>query len=237
MHRKRFAAEKAAEYIKDGMIIGLGTGSTAYYLINKVGQLVSNGIVIRAVATSESTEKLAKGLNIPLIDIDDTTRIDLAIDGVDEIDRNFNAIKGGGGSLFREKIVADLADEVIWILDENKLVESIGDFPLPVEILPYGYTHTIRELDKYSFNPVIRMKADDMYITDNGNYLVDMHIGKPINIEDTYNRLIRITGVLEVGLFINKCKRIIVGYDNEAKVIENSSFSIRKHLHNCICTL
>lgn len=222
MEQKRIAGQKASEYIKDGMIIGLGTGSTAYYMIKKVGELVQNGMNLKAIATSKSTEKLAKELNIPLVQIDEIDRIDLCIDGVDEIDKHFNAIKGGGGALFREKIVANLANEVIWIMDDSKLVDSIGEFPLPIEVLPYGYTQVIRKLKNYSLNPVIRMKDGNVFTTDNDNYIVDLHIGKPMDINDVYDKVNGITGVLETGLFINTCKRIIVGTDSGTKVIENT---------------
>jgi len=221
MEQKRIAGEKSAEYIKDGMILGLGTGSTAYYMINKVGELIQRGMNLKGVATSKSTENLAKKMGIPLVSIDEVDRIDLAIDGVDEIDGQFNAIKGGGGALFREKIVANLADEVIWIMDDSKFVNSIGEFPLPVEILPYGYKHVIKKLQDYSLNPVIRINSDKFFITDNGNYIVDLHIGKPMDINEVYSKISGITGVLEIGLFINMCKRIIVGTDSGAKVIEN----------------
>lgn len=221
MDQKRVAGEKSTEYIKDGMILGLGTGSTAYYMIKKVGELIKNGIKIKAVATSKSTESLARELKIPLLSIDEVDRIDLAIDGVDEIDNEFNAIKGGGGALFREKIVASLANEVIWIMEESKLVDGIGEFPLPVEILPYGYKHVIKELQDYSLNPKIRMKEEEIFVTDNGNYIVDLHIGKPMNISDVYNKVNRITGVLETGLFINMCDRIIIGTNSGAKIINN----------------
>lgn len=223
MDQKRVAGEKSTEYIKDGMILGLGTGSTAYYMIKKVGELIKNGMKIKAVATSKSTESLARELKIPLLSIDEVDRIDLAIDGVDEIDNEFNAIKGGGGALFREKIVASLANEVIWIMDESKLVDGIGEFPLPVEILPYGYKHVIKELQDYSLNPKIRMKEEEIFVTDNGNYIVDLHIGKPMNISDVYNKVNRITGVLETGLFINMCNRIIIGTNSGAKIINNSN--------------
>jgi len=222
MEQKRIAGQKATEYIKDGMILGLGTGSTAYYMIKKVGELVQNGMNLKAVATSKDTESLAKELHIPLVQIDELDRIDLCIDGVDEIDKHFNAIKGGGGALFREKIVANLANEVIWIMDDSKLVDSIGAFPLPIEVLPYGYTQVIRKLKNYSLNPVIRMKDGNIFTTDNGNYIVDLHIGKPMDINDVYDKVNGITGVLETGLFINTCKRIIVGTDSGTKVIENT---------------
>lgn len=221
MEQKRVAGIKATEYIKDGMILGLGTGSTAYYMIKKVGELVQNGMNLKAVATSKSTENLAKELHISLVEIDEVDRIDLCIDGVDEIDKHFNAIKGGGGALFREKIVANLANEVIWIMDDSKLVDSIGAFPLPIEVLPYGYTQVIRKLKEYSFDPVIRRKDGNIFITDNGNYIVDLHVETPMNISDVYNKVNGITGVLETGLFINMCKRIIVGTDSGTKVIEN----------------
>ncbi len=221
MERKRIAGQKATEYIKDGMILGLGTGSTAYYMIKEVGELVQIGMNLKAVATSKSTENLAKELHIPLVQIDEIDRIDLCIDGVDEIDKQFNAIKGGGGALFREKIVANLADEVIWIMDDSKLVDSIGAFPLPTEVLPYGYTQVIRKLKEYSFNPIIRMKDGNVFITDNGNYIVDLHIGNPMDINDVYAKVTGITGVLEIGLFINMCRRVIVGTDSGVKVIEN----------------
>ncbi|AVK51335.1 ribose-5-phosphate isomerase A [Clostridium beijerinckii] len=223
MDQKRVAGEKSAEYIKDGMILGLGTGSTAYYMIKKVGELIKNGMKIKAVATSKSTESLARELKIPLLSIDEVDKIDLAIDGVDEIDNEFNAIKGGGGALFREKIVASLANEVIWIMDESKLVDGIGEFPLPVEILPYGYKHVIKELQDYSLNPKIRMKEEEIFVTDNGNYIVDLHIGKPMNINDVYNKVNKITGVLETGLFINMCDRIIIGTSSGTKIINNSN--------------
>jgi ribose 5-phosphate isomerase A len=176
---------------------------------------------LKAVATSRSTENLAKELHIPLVEIDEVDRIDLCIDGVDEIDRNFNAIKGGGGALFREKIVANLANEVIWIMDDSKLVDSIGAFPLPIEVLPYGYTQVISKLKTYSLNPKLRRKGDNIYITDNGNYIVDLHIGKPIDIIDVSEKVNRIIGVLETGLFLNVCKYIVVGTNNGAEVIEN----------------
>lgn len=221
MESKKIAGEKATEYIKDGMTLGLGTGSTAYYMIQKVSELIKNGMNLKSVATSKATETIAKDLNIPIVQIDEVEKIDLCIDGVDEIDRHFNAIKGGGGALFREKIVANLADEVIWIMDDSKLVDSIGGFPLPIEVLPYGYIHVIKKLESCHFNPIIRMKDDKTFITDNGNYIIDLHIGNTLNIKDVFNKLNGITGVLETGLFINMCKRIIVGSSNGVKVIEN----------------
>lgn len=221
MVQKQHAGEKAAEFIKDGMVIGLGTGSTAYYLIKKVGEMVAQGLNITAVATSENTAEMAGELNIPLLSVDEVKAIDLAIDGVDEIDPDFNAIKGGGGALFREKIIAKLAKEIIWIMDESKLVDAIGDFPLPVEALPFGFPHLLNKLKTLCYNPVHRMKDGNPYITDNGNYIVDLNLGKPMNITEVNQTLQSMTGVLETGLFLNMCKRIVVGTNDGSKVIEN----------------
>lgn len=220
MNQKKIAGEKAAEYIKDGMIVGLGTGSTARYLVDKVGEMVGNGLCIQAVPTSKATEQQARQLGIPLLDINEVEAIDLAIDGVDEIDRDFNATKGGGGALFREKIVADLAKEVIWIMDESKLVEHLGDYPLPVEILPYGCQVTVRKLEKLGYHPVMRNKDGELFVTDNGNYIVDLHLSAPVDVEEVRKNLNSIVGVLETGQFLKMCARIIVGTDDGAKVIE-----------------
>lgn len=223
MNKKEIAGIKAAEFIEDNMVVGLGTGTTAFYLIHEVEKLIKQGYNLKCIPTSKSTEELAKQLSIPLLSIDDVTSIDLAIDGVDEIDSNFNAIKGGGGALFREKVVATLAKRVIWIMDDSKLVDHIGSFPLPVEVLPYGYKQVIRKLQDYAFNPILRKKDDKIFITDNGNFIIDLHLNKPINIDDVKNKLINIVGILEIGLFLNMCERIVIGTDNGVKVIENKN--------------
>jgi ribose 5-phosphate isomerase A len=220
-HKKKSAGEKAAEYIEDGMVVGLGTGSTAYYLIKKLGSLVSEGLFIKAVMTSNATEKLAGGMNIPLLSVDEVNGIDLLIDGVDEIDKNFNAIKGGGGALFREKLVARLARRIIWILDDSKLVDNLGKFPLPVEILPFGHTHTIKKMKKEGMNPVLRISDDGIYKTDNGNYIADLHLEPPVDIQKLDARLKSIVGVLETGLFLNKGERMIIGTDGKPREILN----------------
>ena len=220
-HKKKSAGEKAAEYVEDGMVVGLGTGSTAYYLIKKLGARVADGLFIKAVMTSNATEKLAGGLNIPLLSVDEVNGIDLMIDGVDEIDNNFNAIKGGGGALFREKLVARLARRIIWILDDSKLVDTIGKFPLPVEILQFGHTHTIKKLKKDGFNPQLRTSDDGIYVTDNGNYIADLHLQQPVDIQSLDARLKSIVGVIETGLFLNKGERMIIGTDKKPREVVN----------------
>lgn len=223
MEEKKIAGVKAADYIKDNMVLGLGTGSTAYYMIEKVGELIKQGLRIKAVATSQITANFANEFKIPLVPIDEVERIDLAIDGVDEIDGRFNAIKGGGGALFREKIVSNIANEVIWIMDSSKVVDFIGTFPLPIEILPYGYSHIFRKLKSLSLNPILRMKNNDPFVTDNHNYIIDLHIGKAFDIKYVSDILRDITGILEIGLFLNTCDRIIVGTSNGVNVVENTN--------------
>ena len=160
-------------------------------------------------------------MGIPLLTIDEVDHIDLAIDGVDEIDPAFNAIKGGGGALYREKVVATLADEVVWIMDDSKLVEHIGAFHLPVEIAQYGSKQAMAKMAGYGWNPVLRVRDGKTFVTDNGNFIADLHLGAGFDIEDVYSKLSGMLGVLEHGLFLNMCKRIIVGTDEGVQVTEN----------------
>lgn len=218
---KRIAGEKAADYIADGMTVGLGTGSTAKYLVEELGRRVRLGLSVTAVATSQATAALAGQLGIRLAGIDDVERIDLAIDGVDEIDSRFNAIKGGGGALFREKMVASLAREVIWIMDSSKPVDALGAFPLPVEILPYGHSHILQALHSKGLRPALRMHGGEPFQTDNGNLITDLHLGRGFDISAVSQHLKATPGVLETGLFLNFCNRIIVGTAGGAVVTEN----------------
>ena len=167
---------------------------------------------------------IARELGIPLLTIDELDHVDLAIDGVDEIDPQFNAIKGGGGALYREKVVASMAKEVIWIMDESKLVDKIGAFHLPVEIAQYGSKQAMERMTGYGWNPVLRVRDGKTFVTDNGNYIADLHLGAGFDIQDVYSKLTGMLGVLEHGLFLNMCKRMIVGHSNgEVQVIENPS--------------
>lgn len=218
---KKNAGYKAAEFIKDGMILGLGTGSTAYYALIRAGELVKGGYQLKGVASSEGTARIAAENGVEVVDINTVDRIDLVIDGVDEIDPQFNAIKGGGGALFREKIIAAMATEVIWIMDSSKRVDAIGAFPLPVEILRYGYTHTLCQLQAFGFDPKLREKDGQIYVTDNGNYIADLKLSAPLDIQDVEQKLSRIITVVAHGLFLNMCHKIVVGTDTSAEVINN----------------
>lgn len=212
MNTKKLAAEKAVEWIKDDMIVGLGTGTTAYYAIEKIGERIKDGLRIKAVATSKNTENLARERNIPLVSFAAIQTIDVTIDGADEVDRNGNLIKGGGGALLREKIIAYHTNTYLVVVDESKLVENLGRFSLPVEIVPFAAELTTRKLEE-GFGPVkIRKAAGTNFITDNGNFIADIscfHITDP---EKTNATLDAIPGVVETGLFLRKMvTHVIVG--------------------------
>ena len=221
MNLKEVVGKEAVKYVEDGMIVGLGTGSTVFYFVHALADRVKEGLNIQMVSTSIQTVELAKSLGLNIKEIEEIDHIDLAVDGVDEIDKNFNAIKGGGAALFREKIVADIAKEVIWIYDESKDVEKLGKFNLPVEILPFGYSHTVRKLTEAGLNPVIRKKDGEILITDNHNYIADLHLGYGFDIEEVKEKLANIVGVVEHGLFLNMCKLCIKGTPEGAVIINN----------------
>lgn len=221
MNLKEVVGKEAVKYVEDGMIVGLGTGSTVFYFVHALADRVKEGLNIQMVSTSIQTVELAKSLGLNIKELEEIDHIDLAVDGVDEIDKNFNAIKGGGAALFREKIVADIANEVIWIYDESKDVEKLGKFNLPVEILPFGYSHTVRKLTEAGLNPVIRKKDGEILITDNHNYIADLHLGYGFDIEEVKQKLANIVGVVEHGLFLNMCKLCIKGTPGGAVIINN----------------
>lgn len=221
MNLKEVVGKEAVKYVEDGMIVGLGTGSTVFYFVHALADRVKEGLNIQMVSTSIQTVELAKSLGLNIRELEEIDHIDLAVDGVDEIDKNFNAIKGGGAALFREKIVADIAKEVIWIYDESKDVEKLGKFNLPVEILPFGYSHTVRKLTEAGLNPVIRKKDGEILITDNHNYIADLHLGYGFDIKEVKEKLANIVGVVEHGLFLNMCKLSIKGTPEGAVIINN----------------
>lgn len=221
MNLKEVVGKEAVKYVEDGMIVGLGTGSTVFYFVHALADRVKEGLNIQMVSTSIQTVELARSLGLNIKELEEIDHIDLAVDGVDEIDKNFNAIKGGGAALFREKIVADIAKEVIWIYDESKDVEKLGKFNLPVEILPFGYSHTVRKLTEAGLNPVIRKKDGEILITDNHNYIADLHLGYGFDIEEVKEKLANIVGVVEHGLFLNMCKLCIKGTPEGAVIINN----------------
>ena len=208
---KRAAGERAAELADDGMIVGLGTGSTAFYAIQKLGARVREGLRIRGIPTSEQSRIQAEREGIPLIDFAQTTRIDLTIDGADEIDPAFNLIKGGGGALFREKLVAAASLLEIIVVDESKLKDRLGAFPLPVEVVPFGWQYVRRALEDLGCRARLRVRENRPFVTDNGNYVLDCAFDVIEDPADLERRIATICGVVESGLFVGLAHGIVIG--------------------------
>jgi len=211
---KRIAAEKAVEWITNGMIIGLGTGSTAYWAIQKIGERVKQGLGVRAIASSEKSAQLASQLNIPLTPFEEINLIDLTIDGADEADEDKNLIKGGGGALLREKIIASNSKKLIIVVDSSKLVTHLGKFPLPVEVTPFAANLTQEKIKNLGVGVKWRMNKEKKYISDNGNFILDCNFGKIDNPYELNLQLHLIPGVVETGLFVKMAPTIIVGHSN-----------------------
>jgi len=215
---KRLAADEAAKYIKRGMTLGLGTGSTAAYFVDAVGKLVADGWPLKGVPTSEATRQHAERLGIAIIEPDETTKIDIAVDGADEADPALNLIKGGGAALLREKIIAHAAKKFIVIADKSKRVTALGAFPLPVEISPFSWALTVasvrRTLSALGYSDAkldIRARDGVAVKTDGGNLILDCRLGRIDDPAALETALSRIPGVLESGLFCGMTALIIYG--------------------------
>ncbi|MEF3302004.1 ribose-5-phosphate isomerase RpiA [Paenibacillus sp. GYB003] len=220
---KRLAAEAAVRLIEDGMVVGLGTGSTAYWAIHKIGEFVQGGLNVRAVATSESSESLAIRLGIPIVRLDDVERIDMTIDGADEIDPDLSLIKGGGGALLREKIVAAASRTFVVVADESKLVRRLGAFPLPVEIVPFGTRQTIAKLESLGCAAAVRLADGREFETDNGHWIADCRFGTIERPDELHRAINGIPGVVDNGLFLSMAHRVIIGRrDGSCKTMDRA---------------
>ena len=218
MDIKQVIGEKATEYVKDGMIVGLGTGSTAYWAVKKIGELVKNGLRIKGVPTSEGTEALATEVGIPLLKVNNVEYIDITIDGADEFDSEKNLIKGGGGALLREKIIASMTQFYVIISDVSKKSKTLGSFPLPVEVTPFAWIVTSRQLEKLGCATTIRMNKDQIYVTDNNNYILDCRFKSIDNPKKLSEQINSIPGVVENGLFPGMAQLIITN-DSDGNAI------------------
>jgi len=218
---KQRAAEAAVEYVKDGMIVGLGTGSTTEFAVKKLGERVRDGLSIRGIPTSDVTKKQAEEEGIPLIDFSETMYIDLTIDGADEIDADLNMIKGGGAALLREKIVASASREEIIIVSSEKFVHQLGSFPLPVEVIPFGWQVIFNKLETLGGSPDLRLKQGQPLRTDQGNYIIDCRFSQIIDAVQLEQRLNMIPGVVENGLFTGLCSRMIMADGDKIVVKEH----------------
>lgn len=214
---------KAAEFVTDGMIVGLGTGSTAYYFVAELGRRIKEeGLQITAVTTSSMTYEQAEGLGIPLKAIDDVEVVDLTVDGADEVDPSLNGIKGGGGALLMEKIVATNSKDCIWIVDESKQVETLGAFKLPVEVVQYGAENLFRHFEKKGYSPAYREKDGQRFVTDQGNFIIDLDLKVIPDTEALAEELDRTVGVVDHGLFLGMVSKVIVGTPEGPKIISKS---------------
>ena len=211
---KAQAARKAVEYIQDGHILGLGTGSTVHHFLTALGERIQNGLRVRGVPTSQATATYATQFGIPLLGNDEPWDIDVAIDGADQVDPQLNLIKGGGGALLREKIVARAAKKFIVIVDQAKHRTHLGlPFPLPVEILSFGWRTTQRHLEKMGWPAPRRELKGQPFMTDNGNYIVDVQIPDIADPASLESSLLCLPGVVECGLFVHMASLVITGTD------------------------
>lgn len=210
---KQAAAQKAVSLVENGMKIGLGTGSTSEYFIRYLAEACKKGLQITAFSSSLNSEKLARSLGIPLLQPQDVSQLDLTIDGADEVGPHKTLIKGGGGALLREKILAAMATEMIVMVDEKKIVSHWGNFPLPVEIAVFGAQATLRHFADQGLQAKIRERSGAPFVTDNGNWIADLTLDNSItNPQQLDQQLKSIPGVLETGLFLGLAGRVIVGH-------------------------
>jgi ribose 5-phosphate isomerase A len=213
---KNNVGKAAAELVKDGMRLGLGTGSTAAYFITHLIERCQQGLKIQAVATSQQSWDQASAGGIPMIDINKVTSLDLTVDGADEIDGHKRMIKGGGGALLREKIIASISKEMVVIIDNSKEVQHLGKCALPVEIIPFAHHATIAQLKKLGYKGTLRKATKDQpFITDNNNYIFDIHLQQPcLNPENDDLKIRNVPGVVTTGFFFNLAGRVIVGFND-----------------------
>ena len=227
---KRQAAARALEHVRDGMKLGLGTGSTARHFVDLLGEKVRAGMKVIGVPTSEATRAQAAHCGIALTTLDEVDRLDLTVDGADEVDPALELIKGGGGALLREKIVAAASDRMIVIADETKWVDALGRFPLPVEVIPFGLGATRRAIENafaqcgVSGQMGVRKGKDGhVFVTDGGHWIVDAHLGRITDAPRLARLLNVIPGVVEHGLFIGLASTVILAGAQGIRVVERKA--------------
>ena len=223
---KRAAADWSADQLRDGMIVGLGSGSTSVMAVDAIGKRVGEGLRIVGIPTSEKTAEQAKQLGIPLATLGDYQQLDVAIDGADEVELGtLNLIKGGGGNQLREKIVASVAKHFLVIVDQSKLVNRLGEkFKVPVEVAQFGWQATARCLEKLSGHPDLRKtKAGETFITDGGNYILDCAFGPISSPAELAKELDSVVGVLEHGLFIGMAGQVAIGAPEGVRLLSRRS--------------
>jgi ribose 5-phosphate isomerase A len=225
MNAKQLAALKAVEYIIEDTIVGLGTGTTAFYAIQKLGAMVKEGMRVRAVCSSLASAKQAMESGIPLAGMTEISSVDIYIDGADEVDDQFNLIKGGGGALTREKILAFNSQLFIVIIDDSKLSAKLGRFPVAVETIPFGYNFAIPHLEALGCKATVRQSGDNFYKTDNGNWIIDCQFQTITDPEALEGAIHAIPGVVECGLFPYSWVDIVISGNNDGTVRELKKIS------------
>ena len=226
---KYVAAKRAVDFVEDGMRLGLGTGSTAAWMVRCLGEMVrEDGLQVTGVATSTRTAELAREVGITVKTLDEVKWLDLTIDGADEFDPNLNLIKGGGGALLQEKIVATASDQMIVIADPAKEVTGLGAFPLPVEVIPFGWQTTkalieevLVNLDVLGRSTSLRLSGEEPYRTDEGNFIIDLYLKRIANPQQASLVLNQIPGVVENGLFLDICDIIVIGNGDGTVEVRN----------------
>ncbi|MEM6277330.1 MAG: ribose-5-phosphate isomerase RpiA [Pseudomonadota bacterium] len=242
---KFVAAKRAADYVESGMKVGLGTGSTAAWLVRCLGEMVrEDGLRIKGVPTSARTAALARDVGIDVISLDEARWLDITIDGADEFDTDLNLIKGGGGALLQEKIVATASDQMLVIADITKQVDTLGAFPLPVEVIPFGWQTTkalIEELltamDVLGQRTSLRMNGDAPFVTDEGNHILDLHLNRIGSARQLSLSMNQIPGVVENGLFMDICDVVVIGHgDGRVEVRDINEGTVQEDRINFVDT-
>ena len=218
---KKMAAERSVDFVENNMILGLGTGSTVVYMVEALAKRVqAEHLNLTCVCTSIRTEEQAKSLGIPVKALNDVDHIDLTIDGADEVDANFQGIKGGGAAHLFEKLVATTSTRNIWIVDQEKVVDTIGRFPLPVEVIPFGSQQVFNKMAKEGLNPEFRMTADGQHVlTDSKNYVIDLHLNQVQHPHLLASWLSEQVGVVEHGLFLDIVDQVVIGAPDGVKIL------------------
>ena len=219
---KQLAAEACVALVEPGMVLGLGTGSTAAYAVRKLGERVRQGLRVRGLPTSEATRRLAEAEGIPLVTFADVTALDLTLDGADEFDPQLNLIKGGGGALFREKIVAAASRRLVIFADGSKRVPQLGRFPLPVEVNPFGWQAAAARIEALGPRVTLRGGAERPFVTDNHGYVLDCAFGTIADPAGLEQRLRAITGVMVTGLFVGMAEAVIIASGERVETLRRA---------------